>query len=136
MKRGPPPAWVRWGAAGALLLGALYACWAPSPGPRREDGRPCPTITRAEFEAALAAGAVRGTARVAADGTSQLQFGPGVVSCASGRGMLRPCKRPTELVIAYEAAGSGPFFVRVPAGAEYLFRPGNAPNTCEIVERR
>ncbi len=136
MNRAPPPAWLRWGAPCALIAGALLVWWAPGSAPGSPPARPCPTITQAEFDAALAGGAVRGTAQVSADGTSRLQFGPGVVSCATGRGMLRPCKRPTDLVIAYEAAGSAPFFVRVPAGAEYLFRPGKAPNTCEILQAR
>lgn len=119
-----------------VSAGALLLWWAPGGAPGSPPSRPCPTITQAAFEAALAGGAIRGTARVSADGTSELQFGPGVTNCATGRGMLRPCKRLTDLVIAYQAAGAAPFFVRVPAEAEYLCRPGKTPNTCEILEPR
>lgn len=131
----PPPDWVKKLLPVVLVVGALLVWWSPGGAPADAPSRPCPTITRAEYDAALAAGAAQGTARVAADGTSDLSFGPGTVSCATGKKTLRPCKRPDDLVIAYEAAGAEPFFVRVPAGAEYRFRPARAPNTCEILER-
>lgn len=132
----PPPAWLRRLLPLALVAGALAVWWSPGGAPPDAPSRPCPTVSREAFEAALARGAVRGEARVAADGTTQATFGPGVVACATQRGSaVKPCKRPTELVVEFHAAGAAPFYVSVPAGAEYRFRPALAPNTCEILER-
>lgn len=119
-----------------FVIGAIAVWWSPSGAPNDAPSRACATITRAEFDAALAAGAVRGTARLAADGTSDMGFGPGVVGCATMKGSaIKPCRRPTDLVIEYTPAGAAPFFVKVPAGSEYRFRIQRAPNTCEILER-
>lgn len=131
-----PPAWLKRLLPFVFVIGALAVWWSPSGAPSDAPSRACATITRAEFDAALAAGAVRGTARVAADGKVDMSFGPGVVSCATMKGSaIKPCKRPTDLVIEYTPAGTAPFFVKVPAGSEYRFRVERAPNTCEILER-
>lgn len=131
-----PPAWLKRVLPFAFVIGALAVWWSPSGAPGDAPSRPCATITRADFDAALASGAVRGSARAAADGTMDMSFGPGVVSCATMKGSaIKPCKRPTDLVIEYTPAGAAPFFVKVPAGSEYRFRIERAPNTCEVLER-
>ncbi len=131
-----PPAWLKRLLPLVFVIGALAVWWSPSGAPGDAPSRACAEISRAEFDAALAAGAVRGTARAAADGTMEMNFGPGVVSCATAKGSaIKPCKRPTDLVIEYTSAAAAPFFVKVPAGAEYRFRGGRGPNTCEILER-
>ncbi|MCU0759248.1 MAG: hypothetical protein MUF07_08655 [Steroidobacteraceae bacterium] len=132
----PPPAWLRRLLPLALVVGALAVWWSPDGAPGDAPSRPCPAIGRAAFDAALAAGAVRGVARIAADGTLELDFGPGVVGCATQRGLaVRPCRRPDELVVEVLQDGAAPAYVRVPAGAEYRFRAGRGAQACEILER-
>jgi hypothetical protein len=119
-----------------LLLGAFVAWWSPGGARRDAPAHACPTITRAEFDSAVTAGATSASIDVAADGTSDLRVGPGVVSCATYAGSaMKPCKRPNDLVIAYSAKGAAPFYVKVPAGREYRFNVAAAPNTCEILDR-
>lgn len=131
-----PPAWLKRLLPLVFVVGAILVWWSPGGAPGDAPSRSCPTISRAEFDAALAAGAVRGTARVASDGSAEMNFGPGVVSCATVKGSaIKPCKRGTDLVIEYNPAGAAAFFVKVPAGSEYRFRPARAPNTCEILDR-
>ena len=92
-------------------------------------------ISAAEFDAAIAAGAARASARIAANGTVSMETGPGAKQCATFRNStIRPCRRPNDFVIRYEPPDSEAFHVLVPAGEEYRFRIQNLPNTCEILE--
>ena len=116
-----------------ILAGlALTAC-GPSYAPVNAPSRPCPEISQTDFDAALAAGAARGDARIRQSGTVDLSFGPGVVHCASYTSSMRPCRRPNDLVIRYEIEGDQTRFVRVPANAQYRFHVGGRPTTCQIV---
>ncbi|MBL8550053.1 MAG: hypothetical protein JNJ73_08700 [Hyphomonadaceae bacterium] len=121
-------------AAAPLSLAALAACgpaWAPGDAP----SHPCPRISAAEFERAIADGATRGTVRVFASGVSDRITGPGVEHCATFKGSaIKPCRRPNDYVLSFEIESGESFYVRVEAGEEYRFRPQNAPNTCEILE--
>lgn len=114
------------------LLVMLAGC-GPSFAPANAPSRPCPEISQTEFDAALAAGAARGDARIRQSGVVDLRFGPGVVHCASFNSGIRPCRRPNDLVIRYEIEGDQTRHVRVPANSEYRFRVGSRPTTCEIV---
>ncbi len=129
-----PPGWVKKWLPWVFVLGALIVWWSPTGAPRDAPSRPCPELSAEEFTALLSAGATRGTVTVAADGTSDAVFGPGVVSCSSGSTAgLQVCKRTTDLVIEYLPDDGAPFFVRVPEGVEYRFRSQSAPNTCELL---
>lgn len=119
----------------ALALGgsALPAGCGPSYAPASAIGRPCPEISQAQFDAALAAGAARGDARIRSSGMVDIRFGPGTVHCASYNSSMKPCRRPNDLVIRYEIDGDQTRFVQVPAGSQYRFKVANRPTTCEIV---
>jgi hypothetical protein len=118
----------------SLAFAALSACgpaWAPPNAPAHA----CAIISAAEYEAAIAAGATRATARIGADGMVSMETGPGAKQCATFRNStIRPCRRPNDFAIRYEPADSEAFHVLVPAGEEYRFRIQNLPNTCEILE--
>ncbi len=117
-------------SAFAVLLTACGPSFAPGNAP----SRPCPILDAAEATAALADGAVRGEVRISANGVSTRDVGAGVVHCATyGSSTLRPCRRPVDFVIHYKPEGAEEFYVRVPANAQYRFRVGRGPNTCEIV---
>lgn len=120
---------------GAILAAGLLSLTAcgPSYAPVNAPSRPCPEITQSQFDAALAAGAARGDARIRASGTVDLSFGPGVVHCATYRSSMRPCRRPNDLVIRYEIDGDQTRYVQVPAGSQYRFHVGGRPTTCQIV---
>jgi len=129
-----PPAWVKKYLPWIFVLGALLVWWSPGRAPTDTPSSPCPKISADEFEREIAEGAVRGTIKVAADGTSAAEFGPGMLACSGGGGGApKVCKRANDLVIEYQPEGGTPFFVRVPAGAEYRFKVRSAPNTCEIL---
>lgn len=115
-----------------LALAELAAC-GPSYAPLDAPSRPCPEITQAAFEAALADGAARGDARIHESGVVDLSFGPGVVHCAAFNSSERPCRRPNDLVIRYEIDGNQTRFVQVPAEAQYRFQVRARPTTCQIV---
>ncbi len=120
---------------GLTLLGlasSLMAC-GPSYAPVSAVGRPCPEITQADFDAALANGAARGDARIRSSGMVDIRFGPGVVHCATYNSSMKPCRRPNDLVIRYEIDGDQTRYVRVPANSQYRFKVANRPTTCEIV---
>ena len=118
---------------GLLVAAMLYGC-GPSYAPVGAPSRPCPEITAAEFEAALAAGAARGDATIHPSGTVDLRFGPGVEHCATYTAAMRPCRRPNDLVIRYEFEDGGQTrFVRAEAGSQYRFNVRARPTTCEIV---
>lgn len=110
----------------------LTAC-GPSFAPVSAPARPCPEISQSQFDAALAAGAARGDARIRRSGMVDLRFGPGVAHCATFNSSIKPCRRPNELVIRYEIDGDTTRFVQVPANAQYRFKVANRPTTCEIV---
>jgi hypothetical protein len=132
-----PPAWVKKYLPWIFLLGIVLVWWAPGRAPKDAPASPCPQIAADEFAQAITAGAVRGTIQVAADGTSSAEFGPGMLSCSGGAAdALKVCKRAVDLVIEYQPEDGVTFFVRVPAGSEYRFKPQNAPNTCEILDTR
>ncbi|MBX9745362.1 MAG: hypothetical protein K2X34_00575 [Hyphomonadaceae bacterium] len=115
------------------LVAALGACgpaWAPANAPTI----PCATITQAEFEAALDAGAARGTARIHESGMADITNGPGVQHCATFNGAMRPCRRPNEYVIDYTTVEGEHIYVRVPANAEYRLNVRSRPHTCELIQ--
>jgi len=112
-------------------LGACGPSWAPPNAP----SMPCATITQAEYEAAIDAGAARATARIHEGGMISMDTGPGVVHCATYSGStIRPCRRPVDFVINYTTAEGDTIYVRVPANEEYRFRSGNRPHTCEVLQ--
>ncbi|MGE3250595.1 MAG: hypothetical protein AB7J28_13270 [Hyphomonadaceae bacterium] len=115
-----------------LALAALAAC-GPSYAPPNAPSRACPTITAAEYQSALDAGAARGRARVHASGMVELNNGPGVVHCATYSSGMRPCRRPNDYVIEYTLADGSVTHVRVPANAQYRFNVHRTPTHCEIV---
>jgi hypothetical protein len=119
----------------ALLVVAavgLTGC-GPYRAPANAPSRPCPQITEAEFEAALADGAARGDARIHRSGTVDLTFGPGVRHCSTWRSGMRTCRRPNDLVIRYVVDGGETLHVRVRADSEYRFHAAARPTTCQIV---
>ncbi|WP_395646181.1 hypothetical protein [Terricaulis sp.] len=116
------------------VLAALLAGCGPSFAPANAPARACPIVSASEADAAIAAGAARGTVRIARNGTTSMDVAAGVVHCATyGGTSVRPCRRPVDFVITYEPEGGATFHVRVPANAQYRFKVANAPNTCEIV---
>jgi hypothetical protein len=117
---------------GTVLAASLAAC-GPSYAPLDAPSRPCPEISEAAFEAALADGAARGDARIHPSGRVDLSFGPGVVHCASFNSSERPCRRPNDLVIRYEIDGEQTRFVHIPAQTQYRFQVRARPTTCQIV---
>lgn len=130
----PPPAWIKRLLPLVLIAGAAVVWWMPSGAPRNAPSQPCPTISADAFAAALAGGATRGDARVAADGAVDVQFGPGVTSC-SGSGALRVCRRTSDLVVEVRTEAAAPTHVRVPAGSDYRFVPARQGHVCEILIR-
>lgn len=121
-------------AALAWMAAVLTACgpaWAPPNAPTT----PCETVSESEYNAAREAGAVVARARVHESGMVDMTTGPGVVHCATYSSTMRPCRRPKDLVIAYEQEGAETFYVLVPANAEYRFNVRAAPNTCQIVRQ-
>lgn len=118
--------------AALVTLPLLTACgpaWSPLDAP----ARPCETITQAAFDEAVADGAARGTARIYESGMVDLRTGPGIVHCATFNSSIKPCRRPNDYVIAYTTVEGQTLHVRVPANAEYRFKVGNRPHTCEIL---
>jgi hypothetical protein len=117
------------------ILAALSAC-EPYYAPADAPAHPCPIISSAEFDAAIAAGASQATAHVGASGIVSMETGPGIKQCARFRGgAMKPCRRPNDFVIHYTVENGASFHVRVPAGEEYRFNIRRAPNTCEIPDR-
>jgi hypothetical protein len=116
------------------LIGAfLLTSCGPSFAPLNTPGRPCTEIGVAEFEAALAAGAARADARIAANGTVTINTGPGVVHCATFRSSARPCRRPNDFVIRYVLPDGAVTHVLVRANEQYRFRVMARPTNCEVV---
>jgi len=111
-------------------LGACGPAWAPPNAPTI----PCATITQAEFQAALDAGAARGTARIFESGMVDLTNGPGVQHCATYNSTMRPCRRPNDYVIDYTTVEGEHIYVRVPANEEYRFNVRSRPHTCELLQ--
>ena len=130
----PPPTWVKRLLPLVLIAGAVVVWWAPGGAPRNAPSQPCSAISADAFAAALARGAVRGDARVAADGAVNVQFGPSVTSC-SGSGALRVCRRTSDLVVEVRAEAAAPTHVLVPAGSDYRFVPARQGHVCEILVR-
>ena len=122
----------KWPAIPLLAAGLVAGC-GPSYAPASAPSRPCPEIDQAAFDAALAAGAARGDARIRQSGMVDLTFGPGVVHCATFSSALRPCRRPNDLVIRYLVDGGETLHVRVPAESQYRFHASARPTTCQIV---
>lgn len=116
-------------AASVLVLAACGPTWSRPGSPAYA----CPTITQAEYEQAIAAGAARATARIHTNGVVDLQSGPGVQHCATYSSTPRVCRRPVDYVIAYTTAEDDQIYVRVPANAEFRFDVHNRPHTCEIL---
>jgi hypothetical protein len=114
-----------------LGLGGCGPAWSPLSAP----SKPCQTISEIEFNTAVEAGAARGDAKIAKDGTVSLTNGPGVVHCATYTSALKPCRRPNDYVIRYDTEEGAPQFVLVPANEEYRFNVKARPHTCEILER-
>lgn len=120
---------------GFVLAAALLAACGPQWAPLNAPAYPCPTIDEAAFNAALEAGAARGTARIHESGMVDLRFGPGVSHCATFNSSIRPCRRPNDLVIEYTVEDGSKLHVRVPANEQYRFIVRNRPHTCEIIQR-
>lgn len=119
-------------AIGLFGVVLLSSC-GPSFAPLNTPGRPCPEIDAAAFEAALAAGAARADARIAANGSVTMDTGPGVVHCATFQSSARPCRRPNDFVLRYELPDGAVTHVLVRAQQQYRFRVMARPTTCEIV---
>jgi hypothetical protein len=116
-----------------VLVATLSACgpaWAPANAPTN----PCPTITQAEFDAAIEAGAAQGRARIHESGMVDLSNGPGVSHCATYNSTMRPCRRPNDYVIDYTTVEGEHLYVRVPANEEYRFNVRSRPHTCELIQ--
>jgi len=128
----PPVATLRafpWVAAAFAVAGC-----GPTYAPPNAPARACPSISAAEFDAAIRAGAARATASVSENGIVSMDTGPGVVQCATfGGTAMRPCRRPNDFVIRYSLASGETVYVRIPSGAEYRFRVQAQPTPCEIV---
>lgn len=97
--------------------------------------QPCPGITEAEFEAALSNGETRGDVSISALGVISTDIRGSMKSCRSppGPSAVETCRRSRDLVVRYETAGEGVFFVRVPSGKWHRFNPRAAPRTCQIM---
>jgi hypothetical protein len=115
----------------ALTL-ALASC-GPSYAPPNAPAIPCPQISAAEYDAALAAGAAHATATISASGMVSMETGAGSVHCATYQSSMRPCRRPNDFAIRYTLANGEVVHVHVPAGEQYRFRVQAQPTTCEIV---
>lgn len=121
----------------ALVVPALLALSAcgPSWAPPNAPAHACATISEAEFNQALEAGAARGDAETHANGMVSLNNGPGAVHCATYTSTMKPCRRPNDYVIRYATAEGETLYVRVAAGEEYRFNVRNRPHTCEVLDR-
>lgn len=115
-------------AAAALLAGCDNVSFNAAP-------EPCPEITEAEFEAALSNGETRGDVSVSALGVVSTDIRGSMKSCRStpGPNAVETCRRSRDLVVRYETARDGVFFVRVPSGKWHRFNPRAAPRTCQIM---
>jgi len=118
---------------GAAVFAIAVSACGPTYAPPNAPALPCPQISLEEAEAALRAGAARGTARVYENGTVWLDNGPGIRHCATFTTAMRPCRRPNDYVISYTFPDETVIHVRVPANEQYRFRVGARPTTCEIV---
>lgn len=118
-------------AGAALGLIIMLAGCDGFVGPRA-PGTACPEISPTRFAELVAGGATQAEATIAADGTSSIVIGAGVVQCASGS-RPRACRRPNDFVIRYALPGGKRMLVHVPAGSQYRLRAAAQPTTCEIV---
>jgi hypothetical protein len=97
--------------------------------------QPCPEISEAEFEAALSNGDTRGDVEISSLGAVSMRIGGSMKSCRTppGPNPVETCRRSRDLVVRYETASDGVFFVRVPSGKWHRFDPRNAPRTCRLM---
>ena len=95
----------------------------------------CPEISEAEFEAALSNGDTRGDVEVSALGVVSMKIERNMKSCrgAPGPNQVETCRRSRDLVVRYDTASDGVFFVRVPADKWHRFDPRKAPRTCQLM---
>jgi len=113
-----------------LLLFGLSAC-----DNFNQPTQPCAEITAAEFESALAAGETRGEIEVSANGVVSSRIDGSLKTCRKDKTALtrEVCRRGRDLVVRYNTAERGIFYVRVPAGRWHRFESRNPPGACRLL---
>jgi len=115
-----------------LLLGvaALSAC-----DKFNQPAQPCPEIPAAAFESALSAGDTRGEIEVSGSGLVSSQFGGSMKTCRKDKTALtgEVCRRSRDLVVRYQTAERGLFYVKVPAGRWHRFDGRYHPGACTLL---
>ena len=129
----PPCSVPRRPVATAALLPALLALVACDN--FNQPTQPCAEITAAEFESALSAGETRGEIEISANGVVSAQIGGSLKTCRKDKTAINRevCRRGRDLVVRYNTAERGIFYVRVPAGRWHRFETRNSPGACRLL---
>jgi hypothetical protein len=95
----------------------------------------CKNISKAQFDAAIDAGATRATASINAGGTVSMNTGMGTKQCSSFKGSKQICRRPNDFVIQYKLANDQIRYVLVPKESEYRLNTNRKPVPCETINK-
>lgn len=97
--------------------------------------QPCAEISATEFESALTAGDTRGEIDISASGVVSSQIGGSLKTCRKDKTAINRevCRRSRDLVVRYQTAERGTFYVRVPAGKWHRFNSKNPPGACRLL---
>jgi hypothetical protein len=113
---------------------ALTSC-GPSYSPPGSPSTACKSIGKAQFDAAIEAGATRATASIYASGVVSMNSGMGTKQCSSFKGSKQICRRPKDFVIQYTLANDQIRYVLVPKKTEYRLNMNRKPIPCETINK-
>jgi hypothetical protein len=93
----------------------------------------CRNISKAQFDAAVTAGAARAVAKISTADIVSMNTGSGVKHCSSFKGSKQICRRPNDFVIQYTLPNDQVRFVIIPKDREYRLNMNRKPIPCEVV---
>lgn len=96
---------------------------------------PCPEISAEAFEAALSAGETRAEIEISGAGLVSSRFGSSMKTCRKDKTALTGeiCRRSRDLLVRYNTAERGVFYVKVPAGRWHRFDGRYTPGACSLL---
>lgn len=121
----------------SFLCATLSACGAAIEGPNNPF-HACPSISKAEFDEAIAAKAAKIEAQIKPN--SGLSLKSGMIkmrSCSKANRVHKRCvSGASDVVVSIVQKGLDTRYAIIKKGQTYRFNASHAPNVCEIVEPR